>query len=155
MTSGLLGLDLLRRDEIWFIEKDRKSCLQRYSLEEFVLPYDNRYPKGYLSGRTIGAIPILSSLHEPGMGRKHGSRTVLHPVQRTPRDCSKEIRIVIATEGNKTERDYFKSTCIANMTDTAMFKLASQRELANPDPSSVLNDLSRAARRIRKQTAIQ
>lgn len=56
--SSLLDLDFLRRDEIWFIEKDRYSASSIYSLEEFAPRYDMDIEKGYLQGR-FGAIPIV------------------------------------------------------------------------------------------------
>ncbi len=59
--AGLLDLDLLRRDEIWFIEKDRRSASSIYSLEEFKLPEKMNIEKGYLFGR-FGAIPIIPSV---------------------------------------------------------------------------------------------
>lgn len=58
--TGLLDLDLLRRDEIWFVEKDSHSASQVYSLEEFAPRYDVEVQRGYLGGR-YGAIPILPS----------------------------------------------------------------------------------------------
>ena len=58
--SDLLDLDLLRRDEIWFIEKDQYSASQVYSLEEFAPRYDVDIRRGYLHGR-FGAIPIIPS----------------------------------------------------------------------------------------------
>lgn len=58
--SNLLDLDLLRRDEIWFIEKDVRGASSVYSLEEFAPRSDMDIRKGYLHGR-FGAIPILSS----------------------------------------------------------------------------------------------
>lgn len=61
--TGLLDLDLLRRDEIWFIEKDRASSSTLFSLGEFKLPDNMNIQKGYLGGR-FGAIPILSILYE-------------------------------------------------------------------------------------------
>ncbi len=61
--TGLLDFDLLRRDEIWFIEKDRNSSSTLFSLEEFRLPDGMNIQKGYLGGR-FGAIPILSILLE-------------------------------------------------------------------------------------------
>ena len=56
--SNLLDLELLRRDEIWFVEKNQyqESCL--YSLEEFKPRYDKDIQKGYLNGR-FGAIPFI------------------------------------------------------------------------------------------------
>lgn len=59
--TGLLDLDLLRRDEIWFIEKDRSGASSLYSLEEFNLPEKMNIEKGYLYGR-FGAIPVTPSL---------------------------------------------------------------------------------------------
>ena len=59
--TGLLDLDLLRRDEIWFIEKDRSDASSLYSLEEFKLPEKMNIEKGYLFGR-FGAIPIIPSV---------------------------------------------------------------------------------------------
>ena len=56
--SSLLDLDLLRRDEIWFIEKDRFNASSLYSLEEFAPRYDVDVQRGYLNGR-YGAIPII------------------------------------------------------------------------------------------------
>ena len=61
--TGLLSFDLLRRDEIWFIEKDRYGASSLYSLEEFELPTSMNIEKGYLGGR-FGAIPIQSIFDE-------------------------------------------------------------------------------------------
>ena len=58
--SGILDLDLLRRDEIWFIEKDSQDASTVYSLEEFAPRFDTDIERGYLTGR-YGAIPILPS----------------------------------------------------------------------------------------------
>ena len=54
--TGLLDLDLLRRDEIWFIEKERSGASSLYSLEEFNLPENMDIEKGYIHGR-FGALP--------------------------------------------------------------------------------------------------
>ena len=56
--SALLDLDLLRRDEVWFIEKDRSGASSVYSLEEYKPRYDKDIEKGYLLGR-FGAIPVV------------------------------------------------------------------------------------------------
>jgi len=57
--SLLLDLDLLRRDEIWFVEKqDNQSRL--FSLDEFKVRNDKIIRKDYLLGR-YGAIPIFKS----------------------------------------------------------------------------------------------
>lgn len=58
--SGLLDLSLLRRDELWFVEKDEKGASSVYSLEEFVPRYDKDIRKDYLNGR-FGGIPIIQN----------------------------------------------------------------------------------------------
>jgi uncharacterized protein len=57
--SLLLDLDLLRRDEIWFVEKDKHQS-RLYSLDEFKVRNDKVLNKDYLLGR-YGAIPIFKS----------------------------------------------------------------------------------------------
>lgn len=57
--SHLLDLALLRRDEIWFVEKDNEGQSTVYSLEEFTPRYDKDIQKGYLLGR-FGAIPFFT-----------------------------------------------------------------------------------------------
>jgi len=63
--SSLLDLKLLRRDEIWFVEKNRDGASNMYSLEEFAPRYDKDIRKGYLLGR-FGAIPIVQDISELG-----------------------------------------------------------------------------------------
>jgi uncharacterized protein len=57
--SLLLDLDLLRRDEIWFVEKENDAS-KLYSLDEFKVRNDKAIRKDYLLGR-YGAIPIFKS----------------------------------------------------------------------------------------------
>jgi len=59
--STLLDLKTLRKDEIWFIEKNQSGESQLYSLEEFRIRYDKNIKKDYLKGR-YGAIPIFMDL---------------------------------------------------------------------------------------------
>ncbi len=59
---GILDLELLRRDEIWFIEKNAKGASSVFSLEEYHPRYDKDIRKSYLQGR-FGAIPLLPSRH--------------------------------------------------------------------------------------------
>lgn len=59
--SNLLDLDLLRRDEIWFAEKDHEQATRLYSLADFKVRKDLEIRKNYLQGR-FGAIPFLGSL---------------------------------------------------------------------------------------------
>ena len=59
--SGLLDLDLLRRDEIWFVEKNYEGISSMFSLEDFVPRADSGIRRRYLTGR-YGAIPIILSV---------------------------------------------------------------------------------------------
>lgn len=63
-TSLLDAQGLFRRDQVWFIEKDRdqSSCL--YSLTEFSPRKNEALEKGYLMGRYSG-LPLLESLENP------------------------------------------------------------------------------------------
>ena len=57
--SNLLNLELIRPDEVWFIEKDKAGSSHATALSEFKPREDVR--KGYLQGR-YGAIPFFASL---------------------------------------------------------------------------------------------
>ncbi len=59
--SLLLDLELLRRDEIWFVEKEKNQS-RLYSLDEFKVRNDKIVSKDYLLGR-YGAIPIFKSFN--------------------------------------------------------------------------------------------
>jgi len=59
--SSLLDLELLRRDEIWFAEKDPMSATRLYSLTDFNVRKDLEIRKHYLSGR-LGAVPFLGDV---------------------------------------------------------------------------------------------
>ncbi len=59
--SLLLDLNLLRRDEIWFVEKEQNSS-KLFSLDEFKVRNDKVVKKDYLLGR-YGAIPIFKSFN--------------------------------------------------------------------------------------------
>lgn len=59
--SGLLDLEFLRRDEIWFVEKNSEGISTMFSLEDFVPRADSGIRNRYLKGR-YGAIPIILSV---------------------------------------------------------------------------------------------
>lgn len=59
--SNLLDLELLRRDEIWFAEKDNAASTRLYSLMDFKVRKDHEIRKHYLQGR-FGAVPFLGNL---------------------------------------------------------------------------------------------
>ena len=56
--TNLLDLDVLRRDEIWFVEKDKFGASHLASLAEWKVRPDLEVAKGYISGR-FGAIPFF------------------------------------------------------------------------------------------------
>jgi AAA15 family ATPase/GTPase len=75
--SNLLDLDLLRRDEIWFAEKNPAGATTLFSLADFQIRKDLEIRKHYLQGR-FGAIPFLGSLDRL-IGR-HESVTEEHAI---------------------------------------------------------------------------
>ena len=60
--------ETFRRDEIWFVEKDKNGVSELYSLSDYIIEDENgnakkvrndaTYNKDYLTGR-YGAIPVL------------------------------------------------------------------------------------------------
>lgn len=59
--TNLLDLELLRRDQIWFAEKNNKNGSSTiYPLDDFAVRKTENIEKGYLLGR-YGAIPFLES----------------------------------------------------------------------------------------------
>lgn len=65
--TTILGQKILRRDQIWFMEKDDKNATQLYPLTDYS-PRDNEaIERGYLNGR-YGGIPFLKDLDFHGLG---------------------------------------------------------------------------------------
>ena len=60
-TSLLDAHNLLRRDQVWFVEKDRDQASRLYSLTEFSPRKGEALERGYLMGR-YGGLPILGEL---------------------------------------------------------------------------------------------
>ena len=58
--TTLLDLDIFRRDQIWFTEKDEAGATTLYSLSDFHPRAGEAIQKGYLAGR-YGAIPVLGA----------------------------------------------------------------------------------------------
>lgn len=58
--SSIMDQNLFRRDEIWFVERDKYNNSNVYSLDRFKERYDKKLSKSYLEGR-YGAIPIFSN----------------------------------------------------------------------------------------------
>lgn len=63
--STIMDQDLLRRDEIWFVERTKDNISHLYSLDRFKERYDKKLSKAYLEGR-YGAVPIFKSYVEEG-----------------------------------------------------------------------------------------
>ena len=62
--TNLLNLELLRRDQIWFVEKDFKNGISDlYSLDSFSVRKNENIQKGYLNGR-YGAIPFIRDIED-------------------------------------------------------------------------------------------
>ena len=58
-ATKLLNLELLRRDQIWFTEKDQNNGVSTlYPLDSFSVRKDENIEKGYMNGR-YGAIPFI------------------------------------------------------------------------------------------------
>ena len=63
--SSIMDQELFRRDEIWFIERDKDNSSHIYSLDKFKERYDKKLSKAYLEGR-YGAIPVFTSFSFKG-----------------------------------------------------------------------------------------
>jgi AAA15 family ATPase/GTPase len=57
--ASLLDPDLLRRDQVWFVEKKKEQSTELYSLLEFNPRKSEAIERGYLQGR-YGAVPLLN-----------------------------------------------------------------------------------------------
>ena len=70
--TNLLSKQLLRRDQIWFVEKDPKESTKIYPLKDYIMENghkprtDSNYEKNYLAGK-YGAIPDLNSTIEDSL----------------------------------------------------------------------------------------
>jgi len=59
--TSLLDLDIVRRDQIWFVEKDERQASKLFPLSDFSPRKNEALERGYLRGR-YGALPFLSRL---------------------------------------------------------------------------------------------
>lgn len=59
--TTLLDAELLRRDQVWFVEKARDGSSKLYSLLEYSPRKDEAFERGYLKGR-YGAVPRIGGL---------------------------------------------------------------------------------------------
>lgn len=63
--SRLMDFDLLRRDEIWFVNKRKSGESDVYSLEEYNARFDQKIDKAYLEGR-YGGVPVFNTIFPVG-----------------------------------------------------------------------------------------
>ena len=62
--TSILSSKLLRRDQVWFCEKDRFGCSDLYPLTDFKIRKGTEdFRRSYLKGK-FGALPILSAVHD-------------------------------------------------------------------------------------------
>jgi AAA15 family ATPase/GTPase len=58
LLGNLAGGPYLRRDQIWFVEKDSEGATHLYPLTDFTPRKDENLERGYLQGR-YGAVPFV------------------------------------------------------------------------------------------------
>ncbi len=63
--SRLLNFNLLRRDEIWFANREKNGPTDLYSLEIYNERFDKKIDKAYLEGR-YGGVPLFETLFPVG-----------------------------------------------------------------------------------------
>jgi len=59
--TSLLDSEVFRRDQVWFVEKDKESASHFYPLSDFSPRKGEALERGYLKGR-YGALPFLGEL---------------------------------------------------------------------------------------------
>jgi AAA15 family ATPase/GTPase len=59
--TSLLDADIFRRDQVWFVEKDKENSTHLYPLTEFSPRQGEALGKGYLKGR-YGALPFIGEI---------------------------------------------------------------------------------------------
>lgn len=63
--TNLLASSLLRRDEVWFTEKDIEGATRLYPLTDIRTRKSDNIEKGYLQGR-YGGVPFIDTFTAPG-----------------------------------------------------------------------------------------
>lgn len=59
--TTILDREIFRRDQVWFVEKDRHLQTRLYPLTDFSPRKDENFGRGYLQGR-YGAVPFVGEL---------------------------------------------------------------------------------------------
>lgn len=72
--SNLMDLDILRQDEIWFVERKADHSSAIFSLNRFRTRFDKKVEKDYLLGR-YGGVPVFGQALqiEPDAGEEGGA----------------------------------------------------------------------------------
>jgi len=81
-NTHLLDLKLLRKDEIWFLEKDEYGASHLYSLAQLKMNSNLNLQKGYLQGR-FGGIPFLGDLEQLGWFTKESDKDGFNTEKKT------------------------------------------------------------------------
>jgi hypothetical protein len=58
LNTSLFGSRLLRRDQVWFTEKNQQGATDLYSLAEYDIREDSPFEADYIHGK-YGAIPFI------------------------------------------------------------------------------------------------
>ena len=64
--TNLLDNKFFRRDQVWFMEKNRFGATDLYSLVDFKVRNDASFEKDYIAGK-YGAIPFLGGIIRLGI----------------------------------------------------------------------------------------
>lgn len=73
--TNILEIGSLRRDQIWFAEKDGRGATQLYPLTDYHARRKENLKRGYLQGR-YGAVPLIgASKSLPGLVRRTDAQT--------------------------------------------------------------------------------
>ena len=67
LLGNLAGGPHLRRDQVWFVEKDSDGATHLYPLTDFKPRKDENLERGYLQGR-YGAVPFIDFASTVGLG---------------------------------------------------------------------------------------
>jgi AAA15 family ATPase/GTPase len=73
--TSILSKEVLRRDEIWFTEKNSEGATEVYSLAEIKTRQTDNFEKGYLQGR-YGGVPFLGNIDELFGSKEAGDESI-------------------------------------------------------------------------------
>ena len=111
----LMDQRLFRRDEMWVTEREPTGCTTLFSFSDYKnIRYDKNIRKSYLEGR-LGGIPRILLTMKPGKPKRYRRQRTRYLMGKGRRQFKRpspyrEYRrlFVIATEGDKTEPEYFR-----------------------------------------------